>query len=153
MLAGAALAGLLAAGTGGARRDEEPHANFPWRTLAAGFLLWVVPALVIAATAGPRSLYADVYRFFTTAALVTFGGAYAVLAWVNQQAVEVYGWVTQADTIAGLALAETTPGPLIMVLQFIGFMAGWNTRATAAGGHGDRHGLLTSWAPFCRLSS
>ena len=54
------------------------------------------------------------------------GGAYAILGWVNQQAVEAYGWVTQADAIAGLALAETTPGPLIMVLQFIGYMAGWH---------------------------
>ena len=57
---------------------------------------------------------------------MTFGGAYAVLAWVNQQAVDVYGWLTQAETVAGLALAETTPGPLIIVLQFVGFMAGWN---------------------------
>jgi chromate transporter len=147
VLAGAAVAGLLAAGTGGARRDEEPHANFPWPTVAIGFLLWVAPAILIAATAGPRSLYAGLYRFFTSAALVTFGGAYAILAWVNQQAVEVYAWVTQADTIAGLALAETTPGPLIMVLQFIGFMAGWRA-SDGAGGAAVVAALVTSWATF-----
>ena len=103
--------------------------------------------VAIAATAGPQSLFASLYRFFTSAALVTFGGAYAILAWVNQQAVEAYGWITQADTIAGLALAETTPGPLIMVLQFIGFMAGWH----GSGGDGAAAtvaALLTSWATF-----
>ena len=108
-----------------------------------------MPALAILALAGGESLYFDVYRFFTTAALVTFGGAYAVLAWVNQQVVEVYGWLTQADTVAGLALAETTPGPLIIVLQFIGFMAGWN-HAGAAGPAftATVTALLTSWAMF-----
>jgi chromate transporter len=108
-----------------------------------------VPAIAILALAGYESLFAEIYRFFTTASLVTFGGAYAVLAWVNQQAVEVYGWLTQAETVAGLALAETTPGPLIIVLQFVGFMAGWNqpgtlTPATAA----TTAALLASWAIF-----
>ena len=91
----------------------------------------------------------EIYRFFTTAALVTFGGAYAVLAWVNQQAVEVYGWLTQADTIAGLALAETTPGPLIIVLQFVGFMTGWNQPGPAGPAFtATITALLTSWAMF-----
>jgi len=106
----------------------------------------VIPALAIVAAAGRSSLYADVYRFFTSTALVTFGGAYAILAWVNQQAVDAYGWVTQADTIAGLALAETTPGPLIMVLQFIGFMAGWHPQQD--GGQATIAALLASWATF-----
>jgi chromate transporter len=66
------------------------------------------------------------YRFFTQAALITFGGAYAVLAYVTQAAAGSYGWMTQAQAVDGLALAETTPGPLIMVLQFVGFMAAWN---------------------------
>lgn len=146
VLAGAALAGLLHG------REERPQgvapsAAFPRRTLAGGLVLWVVPAAAILAAAGPGSLYAGLYRFFTGIALVTFGGAYAILAWVNQQAVEVHGWVTQADTIAGLALAETTPGPLIMVLQFVGFMAGWH----ASGGDGATAtvaALVTSWATF-----
>jgi chromate transporter len=147
---GAALVGALA-GRGGVPAVATTPAplRFPWRTLAAGVALWCVPALAILAIAGSESLYFDVYRFFTTATLVTFGGAYAVLAWVNQQVVEVYGWLTQADTIAGLALAETTPGPLIIVLQFIGFMAGWNNAGAANPGFvATVMALLTSWAVF-----
>jgi chromate transporter len=147
VLAGAALAGLLVGGGEVGRGGSPSPAAFPWRVLAAGVVLWAVPALAIVAAAGPQSLYAGVYRFFTSAALLTFGGAYAILAWVNEQAVEAYGWVTQADTIAGLALAETTPGPLIMVLQFIGFMAGWRDSG-GAGGPATVAALLTSWATF-----
>ncbi len=146
VLLGAALVGLLLGREEG-RHDPSPRATFPWRTLAGGFALWVVPALAIFALAGPASLYAGLYRFFTGVALVTFGGAYAILAWVNQQAVVAYGWVTQADTIAGLALAETTPGPLIMVLQFVGFMAGWHASG-GSGGPATVAALVTSWATF-----
>jgi chromate transporter len=148
VVAGAALVGFLMSKQGSPQPPTAPVA-FPWRTLATGFALWVVPAIAILLLAGPESLFADVYRFFTTAALVTFGGAYAVLAWVNQQAVEVYGWLTQAETIAGLALAETTPGPLIIVLQFVGFMAGWNQPgALAPAAAATAAGLLASWAIF-----
>ncbi len=70
-----------------------------------------------------------IYLFFTQAAFVTFGGAYSVLAYVNQIAVNSYGWLSAQQAIDGFGLAETTPGPLIMVLQFIGFMAGWNNPA------------------------
>jgi chromate transporter len=124
-----------------------PRAAFPWRTLAGGVVLWAAPAVAILALAGPQSLLAGLYRFFTGVALVTFGGAYAILAWVNQQAVDAYGWVTQADTIAGLALAETTPGPLIMVLQVVGFMAGWHA-GNGSGGAATVAALVTSWATF-----
>jgi chromate transporter len=72
------------------------------------------------------SLHAQEYRFFTQAALVTFGGAYAVLAYVTQAAAGSCGWITQAQAVDSLALAKTTPGPLIMVLQFVGFMSAWN---------------------------
>jgi chromate transporter len=147
VLAGAALAGLLAAGGVAGRPVAPAMAGFPWRTLAAGVVLWAAPALAVATLAGPQSLFAALYRFFTSAAFVTFGGAYAILAWVNQQAVEAYGWITQSDAIAGLALAETTPGPLIMVLQFIGFMAGWRDSGGDAG-VATVAALLTSWATF-----
>jgi chromate transporter len=147
VLAGSALVGLLAGGGAPARDEAAPRASFPWRTLGVGLLLWLLPAVAILAIAGPDSVFAGLYRFFTGAALVTFGGAYAILAWVNQQAVEVYGWVTQADTIAGLALAETTPGPLIMVLQFVGFMAGWHASGGAAG-PATAAALVTTWATF-----
>jgi chromate transporter len=146
VLVGASLVGLLLGREEGAR-DPSPPASFPWRTFAGGLLLWVAPAIAILAMAGAQSLYAGLYRFFTGVALVTFGGAYAILAWVNQQAVDAYAWVTQADTIAGLALAETTPGPLIMVLQFIGFMAGWHASG-GAGGPATLAALVTSWATF-----
>jgi len=144
----AALVGFLISRQGPPQPPAAPVA-FPGRTLVTGIALWAVPAIGILLLAGPESLFADIYRFFTTAALVTFGGAYAVLAWVNQQAVDVYGWLTQAEAVAGLALAETTPGPLIIVLQFVGFMAGWNqpgafTPATAA----TTAALLASWATF-----
>ena len=150
VVAGAALAGAL----WGPRQQEAPQvtappAAFPWRSLVFGLALWAVPVVAIIVLAGADSIYADVYRFFTTAALVTFGGAYAVLAWVNQQVVEVYGWLSQAETIAGLALAETTPGPLIIVLQFIGFMTGWNYAAPGdAAATATATALLASWATF-----
>jgi chromate transporter len=95
-------------------------------TLAVGLGLWLAPLLALLAWRGGESLHVQVYHFFTRAALVTFGGAYAVLAYVTQAAVDAFGWVSAAQAIDGLALAETTPGPLIMVLQFIGFQAGWN---------------------------
>jgi chromate transporter len=149
VVAGAATVGFLMRNQEATSAPPPAAVAFPWRTLATGIVLWLVPAIAILGLAGYESLFAEIYRFFTTAALVTFGGAYAVLAWVNQQAVDVYGWLTQAEAVAGLALAETTPGPLIIVLQFVGFMAGWNqpgtlTPATAA----TTAALVASWATF-----
>ena len=96
------------------------------RTIAVGLALWALPLVALVAWRGWGSLHAQEYRFFTLSALVTFGGAYAVLAYVTQAAAGSFGWLTHAQAVDGLALAETTPGPLIMVLQFVGFMAGWN---------------------------
>ncbi|MGE0128035.1 MAG: chromate efflux transporter [Blastocatellales bacterium] len=119
------------------------------KTLAIGLLLWALPFAALIAWRGWGSLHVHQYLFFTQAALVTFGGAYAVLAYVTQAAAAAYGWVTQAQAIDGLALAETTPGPLIMVLQFIGFMAAWNhpegMSQTASAVTGA---LITTWATF-----
>ncbi len=94
------------------------------KILAVGLTLWILPFLSLVWWRGWDSLHAQEYRFFSQAALVTFGGAYAVLAYVTQAAAGSFGWITQAQAVDGLALAETTPGPLIMVLQFVGFMAG-----------------------------
>ncbi|HKY29594.1 MAG TPA: chromate efflux transporter [Pyrinomonadaceae bacterium] len=119
------------------------------KVLAVGLMLWIIPLLVLTAWRGWGSLHAQEYRFFTQAALVTFGGAYAVLAYVTQAAAGPYGWITQAQAVDGLALAETTPGPLIMVLQFVGFMASWNNpedlsrMSSAVVG-----GLVTTYATF-----
>ena len=122
--------------TGVAPLVIDDHAPLPAHTLpsrtrglkilALGFILWLLPLAALIAWRGWGSLHAQEYRFFTQAALVTFGGAYAVLAYVTQAAAGSYGWITQTQAVDGLALAETTPGPLIMVLQFVGFMAGWN---------------------------
>jgi len=103
-----------------------PSARRSLKVLAVGLLLWFLPFIALTAWRGWDSLHVQQYRFFTQAALVTFGGAYAVLAYVTQAAAESYGWISHTQAIDGLALAETTPGPLIMVLQFIGFMAAWN---------------------------
>ena len=97
------------------------------KTLAVGLILWVLPFAVLVSWRGYNSLHVEEYKFFTVSALVTFGGAYAVLAYVTQAVTTApYNWITPTQAVDGLALAETTPGPLIMVLQFVGFMAGWN---------------------------
>jgi len=87
--------------------------------------LWILPAIVLYAFL-PGQVFFTEALFFTKAAFLTFGGAYAVLAYIAQAGVEQYGWLTGPQMIDGLGLAETTPGPLIMVVQFVGFMAGWN---------------------------
>jgi len=117
--------------------------------LAAGVVLWLLPFLAVGMARGWASPHLQSYVFFTKAAFVTFGGAYAVLSYVTQTAVGSFGWITAAQAVDGLGLAETTPGPLIMVLQFIGFMAGWNNpdglSPVVSGALGA---LLTTWATF-----
>ena len=110
---------------GGALRETRAAAR-PLRTAAAGLALWGIPCAALGAWLGWGSLPVKQYLFYTGAAFVTFGGAYAVLAYVIQAAVHAHAWITPAQAADGLALAETTPGPLIMVLQFVGFMTGWN---------------------------
>ena len=97
------------------------------KILAFGIAIWLLPFFALGAWRGFDSLHSQEYRFFTQAALVTFGGAYAVLAYVTQAlTTDPYNWMTRQQAVDGLALAETTPGPLIMVLQFVGFIAAWN---------------------------
>jgi chromate transporter len=116
-------------------------------------LLWVAPVGAVLALAGPKP-FADVALFFTQAAFVTFGGAYAVLPFVAQGAVAHYAWLSRAEMVHGLALAETTPGPLILVTQYVGFFAGWNAAlAGHAGGlpplaAGSIAAALTTWVTF-----
>jgi chromate transporter len=112
-------------------------------------LLWWMPIVGVAAWLGWDSTPARMGLFFSQAAVVTFGGAYAVLPYVAQNAVETHGWLSNAQMISGLALAETTPGPLIMVLQFVGFVGGWQNPgslppATAA----VLCAALTTWVTF-----
>jgi chromate transporter len=111
--------------------DQKPKIkNRIFKILLIFFLLWLLPFVLLLISGGSNNLLTETYLFFTQAAFVTFGGAYAVLAYVNQAVVSA-GWITAAQSVDGLALAETTPGPLIMVLQFVGFMTGWNNPAFA----------------------
>ena len=112
--------------------DDTPtpaHALFNWsrlvRIAAAGLAVWLVVMGALVVSYGWNSTFTQVGWFFTKAALLTFGGAYAVLPYVYQGAVEHYQWLTPIQMIDGLALGETTPGPLIMVVTFVGFVAGW----------------------------
>ncbi|MGA0612653.1 chromate efflux transporter [Caldimonas sp. KR1-144] len=112
--------------------DDTPtpaHARHRWprfaRVAAVGLALWAAPLAALAAWLGWHGTLAQMGWFFTKAALLTFGGAYAVLPYVYQGAVDHHGWLGAAQMIDGLALGETTPGPLIMVVAFVGFVGGW----------------------------
>lgn len=112
--------------------DDTPrldHTRFRWSRLLMivllGAMLWLVPMAILTVQFGWRHALTQMGWFFTKAALLTFGGAYAVLPYVYQGAVESYHWLMPQQMIDGLALGETTPGPLIMVVTFVGFVAGW----------------------------
>jgi chromate transporter len=109
-----------------ALHGERPSLRRAATILAVGLTLWCVPVVVLAAVFGASSIYVDQGTFFGGTALVTFGGAYAVLGYVAQRAVESFGWLGARDMVTGLAMAETTPGPLIMVVQFVGFMGAYH---------------------------
>ena len=132
-----------------ALHTERPSGRRAALTLAIGLVAWFAPVVVAGLVLGRSSIFVDQGVFFSGAAVVTFGGAYAVLAYVAQQAVEVYGWLAPGEMVRGLALAETTPGPLIMVVQFVAFVGAyrapgdldpWVAAIVAA--------LLTTWVTF-----
>ena len=104
---------------------EAPTARRTLKVLLVGLVVWGVPVAAVAWLTGGSSVFTQQGLFFSGAAVVTFGGAYAVLAYVAQQAVEVYGWLGPREMVRGLALAETTPGPLIMVVQFVAFLGAY----------------------------
>jgi chromate transporter len=111
--------------------------------------LWLIPVAALLWAFGSSNVFSQIAIFFSKMAMVTFGGAYAVLAYVAQQAVEQYGWLKPGEMLDGLGMAETTPGPLIMVLQFVGFMAAFRD----PGGlspllAGTLGGLLATWVTF-----
>ena len=122
-----------------------------WSLKISGTLLclWLLPVALIWFVAGGNSVFAQIGIFFSKMAVVTFGGAYAVLAYVAQEAVQHYGWLKPGEMLDGLGMAETTPGPLIMVLQFVGFLGAYRdpgslspmTAATLAA-------ILTTWVTF-----
>lgn len=111
--------------------------------------LWWGPVLLLGGLLGWQSTPAQQGLFFSKAALVTFGGAYAVLPYVAQQAVENFGWLTSAQMMSGLALAETTPGPLVIVLQFVGFVGSWQHPGSLSPvGAALAGSLITTWVTF-----
>ena len=119
------------------------------RVSAVWLVLWLGPVIAIVATLGAGHTFSEIGGFFAKMAVVTFGGAYAVLAYMAQQAVETYGWLRPGEMLDGLGMAETTPGPLIMVVQFVGFMAAYRD----PGGlppllAGTLGGLLATWTTF-----
>lgn len=171
---GAALIGFLAgragsaafkggghggAGSGVADADTllgeslPDHARPRWRGVVFDIVLWLVlwlaPIAALLAVLGPDHVFSQIAVFFAKMAMVTFGGAYAVLAYVAQQAVENYGWLSPQEMLDGLGMAETTPGPLIMVLQFVGFLGAYRDPGMLAPlWAGTLGGLLATWVTF-----
>jgi chromate transporter len=126
-----------------------PSLRWSLRVSAIFLLLWLAPVAALLAFLGPDDVFTRIGLFFSQMAVVTFGGAYAVLAYVAQQAVATYGWLAPGEMLDGLGMAETTPGPLIMVTQFVGFMGAYRD----PGGldplvAGTLGGLLTTWVTF-----
>ncbi|MDB6176410.1 chromate efflux transporter [Paracoccus sp. Z330] len=114
----------------------------------AALVLWLAPVALLVIFA-PGNVFTDIATFFSKLALLTFGGAYAALAWVAQEAVGTYGWLHPGEMLDGLGLAETTPGPLIMVLQFVGFLAAFREAAwPMALLAGTVGGFLATWVTF-----
>jgi chromate transporter len=129
------------------------HAQLHWpRTLriaAVWLVLWLTPVAAILIAFGRGNVFSEIAVFFSEMAMVTFGGAYAVLAYVAQEAVQDYRWLTAGEMLDGLGMAETTPGPLIMVLQFVGFMAAFrDAGALPPMLAGTLGGLLATWVTF-----
>src|SRR5438445_4823792 len=119
------------------------------RVSAIWLLLWLVPVAALLIAFGQANVFSQIALFFSKMAMVTFGGAYAVLAYVAQQAVEHYHWVQPREMLGGLGMAETTPGPLIMVLQFVGFMAAYrDPGALSPMWAATLAGLLATWVTF-----
>jgi len=110
--------------------------------------LWLAPVAVLWLALGPDDLLTRLGLFFAQMAAVTFGGAYAVLAYVAQEAVSTYGWLSAKEMLHGLALAETTPGPLILVLQYVGFLAGFRDAVWGGIAGGIIASLLVLWVTF-----
>jgi chromate transporter len=137
------------AGTAAQRPDERPSWVKSLRTAVACLVLWWAPVAGLALLTGTGSIWVQVGVFFSQAAVVTFGGAYAVLAYIAQQAVETYGWLLPGEMLDGLGMAETTPGPLIQVVQFVGFMGAYrNAGALDPMLAGVLASVLTTWVTF-----
>ena len=127
----------------------RPSVSRSLRVSAVWLALWLTPVFALLLAFGPDNVFSQIAVFFSKMAMVTFGGAYAVLAYVAQEAVEHYRWLEPGEMLDGLGMAETTPGPLIMVLQFVGFMAAFrDAGALNPMLAGTLGGLLATWVTF-----
>lgn len=127
----------------------RPNLGRSLRVSAIWLLLWLVPVVALYVALGGSNVFTQIAVFFSKMAVVTFGGAYAVLAYVAQEAVGHYHWLQQGEMLDGLGMAETTPGPLIMVLQFVGFMAAFRDPGSLSPmTAGVLGGLLATWVTF-----
>jgi chromate transporter len=140
-------------GLSGEVENVQPPAANRWRHFAVaavvGVIAWLTPIALAAAIFGPQHVLVSIGTFFSKLAVVSFGGAYALLAYMAQEAVQTYGWMTAPEMVDGLGLAETTPGPLILVTQFVGFLAAFRDAApfspVVAGALGA---MMTTWVTF-----
>lgn len=151
IILGAALVGF-ALGSKNGDAENAAHAPVPHSRTAATIALWlgiwIAPLAAITLALGPSHVLAQTGLFFSKLAVVTFGGAYAVLAYMAQQAVETHGWLTAGEMLDGLGLAETTPGPLILVTEFVGTLAGFRSGSGAPWAMGLAGAIVTLWATF-----
>jgi chromate transporter len=130
---------------------DHARPNYGWslRICSVLLLLWLTPVLALLLTLGPDDVFYRIASFFSQMAVVTFGGAYAVLAYVAQEAVDTFGWLQPGEMLDGLGMAETTPGPLIMVTQFVGFLAAFRDAGQLSPLVAATLGaILTTWVTF-----
>jgi chromate transporter len=153
IIAAAALAGFFfespQVATGTASRKTEPvPLSRTLRTAAIWLAIWIGPLLILALLLGRDHVTTEIAIFFSKLAVVTFGGAYSVLAYMAQQAVETHHWLSAGEMLDGLGLAETTPGPLILVTEFVGFLAGFRHGGEPQLAYGLLGAAVTLWATF-----
>src|SRR6185503_10349232 len=147
----AALVGYLTTRAAGRQASQPPAARWSYavRALAVGFVVWWAPLVAVVLVLGSSHVLADIGLFFSKLAVVSFGGAYALLAYMAQQAVDNYHWMSAPEMVDGLGLAETTPGPLILVTQFVGFLAAYRDAAPFSPVvAGIVASILTTWVTF-----
>jgi chromate transporter len=150
LIVAAGCAGLVLAASRPAPVDAPATLTLPrpWGALGTGVVFlaaWLAPVIASIAVLGSSHVLSRVGQLFSTLAVVTFGGAYATLAYLRQQAVDVEGWLTSGQMIDGLGLAETTPGPLVLVNEFVGFVAGWGSGGL---GMATLCAVMAAWCTF-----
>jgi len=128
---------------------QKPSMTYALRVVAIGGILWSLPLVLAWSMLGGSHVFVQEGIFFSKTAVVTFGGAYAVLAYIAQQAVEIFGWLEPGEMLDGLGMAETTPGPLVQVVQFVGFMGAYrNPSSFSPMQAGVIGSIITTWVTF-----